>query len=320
MYPISQALVLKEEKLPFEDMIGVNLKNKKMSNLFKNVLSKGGKGGRKKRGRRFQTMSLVDSDDDDDEEEDVGNDTPADLEVSSSHSITISGVKAASPKDHQKLEVDDASAQEKGVDKKNEDKGVWQFVSEKENNGDDVEVGRVDTLEELVAGEKTQDINNNNKILPDSNWKSVGADDVAKEEDDNDCDNTNYCYTGNNNDKEGGDDGEEDKDGYDDYESDLSSIQTALMASPNKHRETGFILQSIALGIETVIPPPEEEKVEEPIVEETVEEEQTDATSLEDLGITGAGWDYATALEGGDLTAHLKLICVPERICCSQVV
>ena len=56
------------------------------------------------------------------------------------------------------------------------------------------------------------------------------------------------------------------------------------------------------------------------------EEGETKAAAVEnvedeeDQGLTCVGWDYATALESGDMTAHLKLIGVPPSICSSQVV
>lgn len=280
--------MLKEEKLPYEDMIGVNLKNKKMSNLFK-VLNKGGKSA--KRGRRYQNMSLADSDDDDDEEDDTltgGGDDKVDDQ------IIADGVKSSLAEDM--LEVDVACAQEKEKD----EKGVWQFVSENENEEDISGGGNV-----LIAERKTEDSFDSDIISPSKDWKSCVDDNDVDDDDDAD----------NNNGKGDDDDSDEDD------EDTVNSVHAALMASPNRHRDTGFIMQSIALGIEPITPPVKVE-VEEPIVEEESLEEQTDATSasaLEELGITSAGWDYATALDGGDLTAHLKLICVPSRICSSQV-
>ena len=268
------------------------MKNKKMSNLFK-VLNKGGKSG-KRRGR-FQNLSLADSDDDDDDDDDT---TPtACIEDKDSGNQDSSQLTNEGTEITLTTSVDVACAQSKESD----DNGVWQFVSEKDNEEatiDDSNSG--DTL--LVAEDKTLLVAQNDAIISAKDWKR-GVGDGHEDADDHD---------------------DEDEDDFDeDEDATVQSVQTALMASPLRHRETGLLMQAIALGIEPIIPPIEEVKVEEPIVEDEKSlEEETDATSAsgqEDLGITSAGWDYATALEGGDLTAHLKLICVPARICSSQV-
>jgi hypothetical protein len=127
-------------------------------------------------------------------------------------------------------------------------------------------------------------------------------------------------------------DEDEDDDDFDD--DDDGSVNSALLADPNRLRNTASILNSIALGIDPVITPlasmdedmtsPQKElhsipksecDTKENDAEQIIEAEEEN----EEQGLTTVGWDYATALENGDMTAHLKLIGVPQHISSSQV-
>ena len=258
-------------------MISVQLKNKKMTNLFKNVLNKG-KG--RKRGGRFQNMTLEDSDDDDEDEDDLTNaaksETPKDNEVNVECGIEFCEYGRNSPADFEKVQPEDVP-QIIG-DGSPGCTTAWKFISEEDTNN----------CEQHVSDEKCND--DGFSLLKDSNM------DVEKDDKQVDGDE--------------GEEGDEDDD-------DMEKINAALLANPNRHMQTGMILNSIAQGLDPV----EDDEImtpqKNPKLEEEKEEEKKEES--EELSVTTSGWDYVTALEYGDLTAHLKLICVPKRISTSQV-
>mmetsp|Transcript_298 Transcript_298/g.670 ORF Transcript_298/g.670 Transcript_298/m.670 type:complete len:710 (-) Transcript_298:2997-5126(-) len=281
-----QAIAIKQEKLPYEDMIGVTLKNKKVSNLFKNVLNKG-KGT--KRGGRFQNMTLEDSDDDDDEP-DVAEPKQTVLDQDSSKELSEKDNEVDDKTDEKDVLRDTGSDDIQHKEESSSAEGAWTFVSESKAVDDQ-------TTAQMKA------------------VKQVTDDDVE--------DNVK----GNNNDSDG--DGEDDEDEDDFDESEEGSVNAALLADPNRHRNTASILNSIALGIDPVITPlpsqdDETASPQKELLSIPKEEEETKVGAAEkvedeeDQGLTCVGWDYATALESGDMTAHLKLIGVPPSICSSQ--
>lgn len=283
-----EVLLMKEKKLPYEDLIGVNIKNKKVSNLFKNVLNKS-KGA--KRAGRFRNMTLEVSDDEDDDDDDSDDHVEEDGAAEKSSGSQANSKDIESSKSVDSLRSQDQCSGDARPQPPSEPK--WMFNTECYNSSIEV-ASKVDV--ELKNVKSTINVS-----------AEIPTRDPSSDEDD---------------------------------DNDNASVTSTLLASHMKHRSTGYILHSIATGSEVALneqeskapselSPTSMKTVEEEKYQDAMEEKRSADVGVESNGkkngektgegdesepnhMTSVGWDYATALECGDLTTHLKLLCVPS--------